>query len=117
MSSLALHAAWLRSRARPANTVHPDTPGALAIRVRRPGFADRLVTEPAPPDPSFGKPMHLCCDSPSGHGAPPLTFATREEAEAERRRWERFYAAGGYRFDLVERVMLPSWRAVGGQTR
>lgn len=89
-------------------------PGAIAIRVRRSGFVDRLVTEDAP-DPTAGAPMHLCCDSVSPWGRAPRTFAAREQAEAQRRRWERFYGSAGYSFDLVERVLVPSWRAVGGQ--
>lgn len=91
-------------------------PGALAIRVRRHRFAARLIVADAPP-PRFGVPMDACCDSPSGWGHPPRTFARVEDAEAERAEWERYYAAGGYSFDLVERVLVPSWRAVGGETR
>lgn len=85
-------------------------PGAYAIRVRRPGFVDRLIVE-GHPTPHVRADMAQCSDSPGDWGRPPRTYESAATAERHRRVWEECYP--GYTFELVERVLVPAWRAAG----
>jgi hypothetical protein len=102
-----------RAKSNPAPDV--NTVGAYAIRVRHPSHIHRLIIEEAE---TLGlrslKSISQCSDSPSPWGRPPKTFATLTDAERERAAWERAYREFDYSFEVVERVLVPTWRAVGG---
>lgn len=92
--------------------ITPDatTPGVYAIRVRKPGFVDRLIAE-GHESPLGRADMSRNCDPPGEWGRAPRTFGRREVAELHAKIWAENYP--GYSFEVVERVLVPAWRAAG----